>query len=68
MTVKELRQALENARDDDVVMVCAKSQGRVVGGTYAIPVMWACAGFDWNHGRFLIRPSCELRKVQDERQ
>lgn len=67
MTVKELRNALQTARDDDVVMICAKAEARLVGGTYAVRVMTAGAGFDWDHGRFLISPECELRRVQSER-
>jgi hypothetical protein len=65
MKVRELRQALQFAREDDDVFILLKSKGSFLGGArHMVPIESVSSGFDWEHGRFIIKPSKNLKEEE----
>jgi len=67
--VKELKEILAIAsagHDDDEVVIEIKAEPLHIGGTPFVKVKDAWYGFDWEHGKFYLTPSEELRKCQNK--
>ena len=60
MKVKDLKQALERANDDDEVVILCKRSTTTVGPSPHVKVKYANNGFDWNHDKFMLSPAEEL--------
>jgi hypothetical protein len=60
MKVSELKRILEHVKDDSDVMVTIKLPYSTVGAQPMVGVRSAMAGFDWESGKFLLRPEEDL--------
>jgi len=60
MKVSELKRILEHVKDDSDVMVTIKLPYSTVGAQPMVGVGSAMAGFDWESGKFLLRPEEDL--------
>lgn len=62
MKVKELRQILSHANDDETVCIPVFRVGGV-GGRAFVEVKSTYSGFDWDNGKFFLNGSEELREI-----
>ncbi len=60
MKVFELKAILEHTNDENEVMIAVKLPYVTVGAIPMVPVKYATNGFDWESGKFIIRPEEEL--------
>jgi hypothetical protein len=60
MKVHELKQILDHARDDDEVMIAVKLPYVTIGAIPMVAVKSAASGFDWENGKFILRPEEKL--------
>ena len=60
MKVAELKHILQYAKDDHEVMVSIKLPYTTIGARPMVKVKNAASGFDWEHGKFILRPEEEL--------
>ncbi|MBU2721806.1 hypothetical protein [Acidithiobacillus ferridurans] len=66
MQVKELKELLKRShRDGDNVSICVFRPG-TIGGTPAVPLKSAYAGFDWDQGKFLLEPEAPVELVDSD--
>ena len=67
MKVADLRRILAHPhlKDDDDVVIHIVSPNTTVGGSPVIPVKSANSGFDWDHGKLMIRPETDVRPVDE---
>jgi len=60
MKVSDLKRILEHIKDDDEVMIAVKLPYATVGAIPMVTVKSATSGFDWESGKFILRPEEEL--------
>ncbi len=60
MKVSDLKAILQHTKDDNDVMIAIKLPYATVGAIPMVPVKYATNGFDWESGKFIIRPEEEL--------
>jgi hypothetical protein len=60
MKVEDLKVALQYAKDDSEVMIAIKLPYATVGAIPMVAVKSAMNGFDWENGKFIMRPEEEL--------
>lgn len=60
MKVSELKKILEHTKDDSEVMIAIKLPYTTVGAIPMVVVETAYNGFDWENGKFILRPEEEL--------
>lgn len=60
MKVSELKAILEHTKDDSEVMVAIKLPYATVGAIPMVSIKSASNGFDWEHGKFILRPEEQL--------
>ena len=60
MKVSELKAILEHTKDDSEVMIAIKLPYATVGAIPMVAVKYAQNGFDWENGKFILRPEEEL--------
>ena len=60
MKVFELKAVLEHTKDDNEVMIAIKLPYATVGAIPMVSVKYAQNGFDWENGKFILRPEEEL--------
>ena len=62
MNVRELRKLLENAHDgDEVVIPVVRLE--TIGPSPTVELQGAYNGFDWDHGKFIIQATSQLREI-----
>lgn len=60
MKVSELKRILEHANDDNEVMISIELPYTTVGARPMVAVKSVMHGFDWEHGKFIMRPEENL--------
>ncbi len=60
MKVSELKRILEHTKDDSEVMIAIKLPYTTIGAIPMIAVKTASNGFDWEQGKFILRPEEDL--------
>lgn len=60
MTIRELKDRIDNLPDHHTVEIRVKVGG-MMGGTPVCGVRWAFSGFDWDHGKFILEPNVDLQ-------
>ncbi len=60
MKVEDLKIALQYAKDDSEVMIAIELPYITVGAIPMVAVKSATSGFDWENGKFIIRPVEDL--------
>jgi hypothetical protein len=66
MKVGELKRALEYAKDDNEVMIAITLPYATIGAIPMVAVKNAANGFDWENGKFIIRPEENLTPSNNE--
>lgn len=60
MKVIDLKRVLEFAKDDNEVVIAVKLPYVTIGAIPMVDVKSAANGFDWENGKFILRPEEEL--------
>jgi len=63
MTLGELKKRVDAAlkqRDSEGFIVCIPNNKGVMGGQSVTSVKSVQSGFDWDRGKFIIYPECEM--------
>jgi hypothetical protein len=66
MKVEDLKIALQYAKDGDDVMIAIKLPYVTAGAIPMRPVKNAMTGFDWESGKFIIRPTEALTPADND--